>query len=393
MPRSWPHPCRECGEPTEPSFAEPWAHDARGYELRNRLTGPDERLRPHAEIELLTWEYKDARLKGDEQAAAAAWQAHLSLRRSRTLDVPWWTMFSASMMVSQAAQYDDLDPAAAEVLEVYPLIDTSDLEDNSQNRAHSLQFLSMCISILSRDASIGHPHEEAVLAAMRDVANRAERELSADLTKGLQQVAEMRAMHRAQLAITEERQSLDSLYDDLPTATALPRDHLRELDPDRDVLGMIGVKAWLVLRMADAAIEAARIHGDMQPLDALIARLDEIGSAASLARFLRAHRLAVSGDLPGAMAQLDSALKTREPFQRLLRPQIYATKGLLRARMDPAALDEGIALCRRGRALGLAWWRRSTPAEPGSSGFCSGGPGNPTRDPPTGSQTSTTPSG
>jgi len=74
----------------------------------------------------------------------------------------------------------------------------------------------------------------------------------------------------------------------------------------------------------------------------------------------------VTGNLHAAVRELELGSRATDWFGRRLRPQIFATHGLLRARIDPGDLDPGIALCRAGRKAGLRrWWRRTTPADTG----------------------------
>ena len=70
-------------------------------------------------------------------------------------------------------------------------------------------------------------------------------------------------------------------------------------------------------------------------------------------------------DLPAAARELDLGARATDRSARRLRPQILATYGLLVALTDPDHPDRGVELCRAGRAAGLRWWRRTTPADAG----------------------------
>ncbi|MEU7588456.1 hypothetical protein AB0A95_19455 [Micromonospora sp. NPDC049230] len=83
-PPSWPHPCRECGRPTDASFDEPWAHEARGYKIQHHLHSTDRDVREMARLERHVWAYKEACFRDDAPAADRAWRAY---RRARS---PLW---------------------------------------------------------------------------------------------------------------------------------------------------------------------------------------------------------------------------------------------------------------------------------------------------------------
>ena len=84
-PRSWPALCPGCRRPVDPTFEEPWAHEARGVELSHNLGSTDPYMRGHAEIEQHVWAYKDAWLRGDSSAAEAAWLSYQQVRRRKGL--------------------------------------------------------------------------------------------------------------------------------------------------------------------------------------------------------------------------------------------------------------------------------------------------------------------
>ncbi|GAA4256189.1 hypothetical protein [Dactylosporangium darangshiense] len=69
--RSWECTNEGCGrtsEPTDPKFEEPWAHEARGYRIRQQLRSAD----PTAHADQHVWAYKDAWLHDEEAAMGAA---------------------------------------------------------------------------------------------------------------------------------------------------------------------------------------------------------------------------------------------------------------------------------------------------------------------------------
>ena len=365
-PRSWPALCPECRRPVDPSFAEPWAHEARGVELRHNLGSNDPYKRGHAEIELHVWAYKDAWLRDDRTAAQAAWLSFQEVRRRKGLK-EFWVSTAAANIVGLAAEFDDLDRAAHEILELHPSIETRDLESdgNSDDRTIARQFVSMCIDVLERESSIDHPCEGALFAAMRDVAKRADTVLTSDHSRGFQRIGELRALHRSRASIALTRRSLATIYDDLPAFSTLPPGKRGTADPPADVIGSLGARVSVTLSLADAAVEAAQIHDDTGPLDLVIRQTELIGTMPGFVHLLRARRSLISGELREAVSQLESGLEATDALGLRLRPQTLAMRGLLGARIDPRTLDEGVRLCELGRQHGLRRWRRVTAADIG----------------------------
>ncbi|MEV4343863.1 CHAT domain-containing protein [Actinoplanes sp. NPDC049596] len=301
-PRFWPYRCPECGHPADPWFAQPWEHDAKIYRLRFEAAHePDPEFRKYIEFHILVWEYQDAGLYGDEAERRDAWRAW------RTVASP----FMAVEMVGAAAVFEDFAVAVDYVLERHPLIDTRDVDDDSQRRFEAREFLSMCIRLLRQDSFVGHPREAEVDAVMRDVAERAPNVLMDHHERGFQRIREVRDRVRFRAAIRRTRAA-----------------RVEGLPPLGD-------------SEADAAIERADLHDDFGPLDDLIARR---GSG-----LLRARRHILRGELEAAAGELTDQ-----------QPAVLATLGLLVARED---LDRGIELCRVGRRFGLRWWGRKTPAD------------------------------
>lgn len=183
-------------------------------------------MRKRAEIDIPGWEYKDAWLRADIAAARIAWQKYLSVRRSKAID-DFRVMAGVYGVISTAAQFDDIDPAAAELLEIYPLIDTRNVEDNNANRTHSRQFVALCIMVLEREASIGHPSEAALDAAMYDVHIHAETVMMEARKQGLRSVRELRARRASSGLIAQTRSSATSIQDDLTSLVAWPDAHDR----------------------------------------------------------------------------------------------------------------------------------------------------------------------
>jgi hypothetical protein len=370
-PRSWPYPCPRCGQPADATFEEPWAHDARGYQIRHELTGPVEHRREMAELEQYPWAFKDACRRDDRAAADAAWQACRAAGRARWPDTGglWATSWPMYEVVRLAAEFDDIERAAGALLECYPCLDTRDLDNDQQSRMAVHTFVLLCIDVLEREASIDHPREAEVYAAMRDIAVRGDDAMTDSHRRGFQRIGELRAFHRSRASIMGARRSPVGAGDGLPplswAAVRGEKPKPPATENPRGIVGVLGLNPWLALTLADAAIDTAETHGDTGPLDDLVQRLDAAGTYPGLTHLVRARLHVATGDLAAAVRELERGYRANDFMARRLRPQILATEGLLRVRIDPGDIDRGIAKCRDGRAAGLRWWRRVTPADAG----------------------------
>lgn len=312
-PKRWPHPCHLCGRPTDPTFEEPWAHQARGYAIRHDLAAGGPR-RPWADVEQHVWAYRDAWLRDDAAGKAAAWDAY---RRARGEERNHHFGFE---LIAFAAKTDDIDRATAELLDWYPHVDTGDPENDNQSRTDVRGFVSLCARVRERPASIGHPRAADLEAAMRDVLHRAREWITDDTLRVIRSGEELRAVHAAGQALVEAGRA-DTVR------TGLPRSGDAE---------------------ADAALQALEIDDDPAAVDAMLARAT---GAPGLLALLRARRLAFSGDLPAALRVLTA---TTDGAAGRLRPQIRATAGILLAAHDTDAIDRAIEMCGTASPSSLA---------------------------------------
>lgn len=365
VPRSWPYPCPHCGEPTDATFEEPWAHEALAVRIRRDLTDPDEYVRGRAENEWCIWTYKDALLRGDRTGADRAWQQYRRSRPAKLSRADPWQIGSYLMgeMVRLASIGGEIGRASLEVLDCYPFVDTDDVEEDNTQRTVARRFVSMCIDVLVCDPLQEHLLSARVDAAMLDVAGQAEEVLMDHHHRGFRRLGELRARARSRAVLARIRRSTASAFDGLPplskaaergqaaiTDVDRPRIPLRELEP--------------VLEMADAVVGIAETHDDVGPLTDLIDRLDRTGDHPGLTDLLRARLRIVEDDLSGAADALGRGEHARGPVAHRLRPHILATRGMLLARTEPHRLDEAIALCRAGRRSALNGGRHQvTPAD------------------------------
>jgi hypothetical protein len=140
--------------------------------------------------------------------------------------------------------------------------------------------------------------------------------------------------------------------DGLPTLGAvLPGSDREGLPGPVDPTGAVNVRA--AMAVAAVALATLETQDDPTPLDALVRRLEDVGTVPSLVCLLRARRHAATGDLSAAVRELRLAAQATDRLAPKLRPLVHATLGRLRVAQSPAALDDGIDACREGRRLAV----------------------------------------
>lgn len=373
-PLSWPHPCPICAQPTDATFREPWAHEARRYKIMRNLSSEDPFLRRFAQLQQHVWAYKDALFRDDRRAAATAWLAYRAERQRQVHRTDYDPAASTSSheMILLAARFGEFDRAIPELLTDYPFIDTRDAETDNGRRTIARGFVSMCIQVLSQESSVAHPQADELYAAMRDIADRLGDLLNVDHHRGLKRVGEVRAQHRARTAISRQRRSVATATEGLPPVSWPPPSDklLRQQVPSaRHLVGLLDSDTRLALALIDRLLDNADLNDDVDPLDDLIRHLAARETSPALTRLLRARRQVIAGDLSAAIEQLRFGAEETGRLARRLRPQILATYGLLLARDAPRHTDaprrveDAVRSCQLGRRAGLSWWRRSTAAD------------------------------
>jgi CHAT domain len=410
-PRRWPFPCPECAEPTDPTFVEPWDHEAEGFRLKHVVQrGGDHWTMIYGEPDLHRWSYEDALRRADPDAVAAAKIDIDGLRRSATsLEHGWPAYIALSRALRTAVEVGDLDFAAQQILAWHGVVDTDDLENDRKNdpRAIARTFVGVCVAFLESPASMGHPAETKVDAAMRDIAARAASVITTDNGLGIQRTAHLRARASDTRRFAELNRLGTSttlgLAARLPGSTAArwleqvlslrsPRAIRRRIrvaelavaaaKAGRSVEPAVGAVADLLRLvtqtdvdrttrhraatvLADAALVAAEVRDDPNGLDAVAERIETVDTSLScLVHLLRARaELASAEPGPAAADELREAIRAAQGPTRPLLPEIHSMLGMLLA--EQGRSEQGIAMCRAGRRHGLRLLKRVTSADIG----------------------------
>lgn len=399
-PSRWPYPCPDCRKPTDPLFEPPWSHTAEGYRFRHaRRFDPDPAMRAHAEMGLHAWAYKNA---WQHNASAEAAEARRAFR-SAAAEIQRRGYGGAVEMarftlMHTAVEAGDLGGMGVEILNWYPTVDTTDVEDHNGKRTAARQFVASCAAFLTHPESIGHPMETAVEHAMHDVAERAAEVMTPAHTDALREIRRVRGRAAESARLAEANWSLGVAAGGMPPV----------LPPTRR-WGIARGKSWSAtdrrLREAESVIMAARAgrsperlaptlhqlvavltdHGPDQPLfpriattaaaaafvlaetqdDAanLDAAADRLAAGdtegrnrlPSLAFLMRAYARLTSadsaGDLERAIAALQDADVCTDLLASTLRSDVRAWLSWLKVRSAPDAIGQAIDDCIAARSF------------------------------------------
>ncbi|MEU6151487.1 CHAT domain-containing protein [Actinosynnema sp. NPDC047251] len=363
-------------------FAEPWAHDAQGYELRGRAASPrDTYDYQSALVDLAVWRYKDA-LRARDRAGADAARADLRRigARLRAEGGDWWLSQARARVVVLALENDDPDAAADEVLAFHADVRTTsrgDLEDN-QRLTDARVFVDACLTFLVDPRSVGHRREGDVVDAMvpvHEVLRASWCSVPALEDKRHEALRMRAALHGAarpaspewtppgDVPPVSEGESPAGVQARMAAAAAVVADakagkspeHLVRVLDDMAALVSEGYGQHTVALaagvLADAALTVAEIHDDPAPL---FAAADRLSDSPSLAHLLRARAHIVAGDISSAASEVEAGLSASDGARPGLLPHLYAMLGWTIAQRVPEQLDAAIAACRTVRDRGRA---------------------------------------
>ncbi|WP_410597365.1 hypothetical protein [Amycolatopsis sp. lyj-23] len=373
IPRRWPFGCPGCGHPADPVFAEPWEHEARGYELRSLATSAEKNEREIATLDLLVWRYETAFRNGDRPGAQAVREELRATAARLRADDPGWNLSAARFrMVGLAVDAGELTAAAHEVLAYFEDVrdlSEKDLEHND-GRSQARLFFHTCLVFLGDPRSVGHPEEAGVTAAMTKIGDllRASDYLTMDLENTYREAMRLRAaMHGATRPAAPEwvPPAVGTGADADPAPAPQVRTRLQHAatvvaaakagtKPEALAAALDDMAALVTASgdaraagvLADAALTVAEAHDDPAPLFAAAERLP---AASPLARLLRARAHLIAGRLEEAVTEAGAALTEPGGARGEIRSHLHAVRGWTLVQLDPARLDDGIDECRRGR--------------------------------------------
>ncbi|MEU0878454.1 CHAT domain-containing protein [Lentzea sp. NPDC005914] len=389
-PPHWPYLCENCRNPVDPVFAEPWAHDAKGYELRAQVASTsDDYMHRMASIDLCAWEFEEALRRGSHLAAVKAREDLARLAaRLRAMATTRHLYAGRWKIIASALRHDVLDHAVDEVLDFYEdvrAIEKPDLEKNDP-RTDVRTFVGACLLFLCDERSVRHPRRNEVAAVMIERHDFLREHqfsvgsLDEDRHRAMQLLAKVRGTARPRVpewlppadvpAPVDDRDLPGAVRERLKAATAVVAaakrgQRLEELD------GVLGGMARMVLAgngtaveisaagvLADAALTVAEIHDDPAPL---FASAEILGRSSALAHLLLARAHVVTGEISLAQKEVETALRCPDATRLGVLPHLHAMYGWLVVQLARDRIDAGIAACRTGRQFGRG---RVTPADP-----------------------------
>lgn len=194
-PRRWPALCTACGTQVDPSFDEPWAHQARRLEIDHILRDPAQNssYKTLVRVESDVWDYKDALMR---HHASSASRARHAFRRTVTdivrTDHYFVSGTSYFQVVLAGLEYADVDGVADELLTWYPEIDTRDVETDDARRFNSRYFISCGVRFLEDPRGSQQRDADKIYRAMLDIAARIKDVLTVSNEEGVTRVRAIR---------------------------------------------------------------------------------------------------------------------------------------------------------------------------------------------------------
>jgi hypothetical protein len=424
--RRWPAACPECGGTVDPTFEEPWRHDAEGVQLAHQhQTSARATDRELAGAYLYSWRYKDALLRRDmARLTAVKKEFGLLLDELPQRADRWAFQMALTGTAWHAASVADLDFAADLLQAWHPAIHTDDVEENNQTRTEARSFIGACIRYLEHPESIGHAWEQDVFAVMDDIKERAWEILNTDQKDAIDRIRHMRARAAEVMRIDQQDRdhiSTVAFHAPLPHPSAKDwavagrpqapvRQHLEAIATtvtdarsgrsDKDLTAAFDALAailsgrpdeptthWAAVLLTDAAVLLADVHDDDAKLftaaDLLTAQRGSArlwGTTTGLAHLLRAHgHIALMHNDPSnheqhtraAQSALNEAKCVDLAAARPILPAVQAVHGLLIVQLaqlkgEPDLhrwISNGIAECRAGRDAVAGLWRKTSGAD------------------------------
>lgn len=182
VPRSWPFRCPGCGQPVDARLADPWAHDARGVELRHAIA-TDSDMREISEYALPAWQYKDAMARGNRDGAIKA-RAEFRAYDDAHPDGNH-RAFGYSELLRYALDAGDVSGAADDLLH---WLETSVADGSYRERADCKQAIGRAVEYLEVPGAFDQPAASAILSRAFELGAAAEEYLSHPTVVGLKRL-------------------------------------------------------------------------------------------------------------------------------------------------------------------------------------------------------------
>jgi hypothetical protein len=188
-PRRWPFPCERCGGQTDPVLAEPWAHEARGVELRY-LLAHDVQDGGFTEFQLLLWQFKEALRTGDTNAASRARADFRVLDKKRRSESDMWIPgYGYFSLVWDALEAGDLDSAADDLVHWFDVSSSEDVENHNSRRTNCRQAIDSALRFFGKPGGERHPQAAVIRQKCLDLAGGSYEVLSHDLQTGVRRLS------------------------------------------------------------------------------------------------------------------------------------------------------------------------------------------------------------
>jgi hypothetical protein len=186
-PRRWPFACPKCGGPTDPVFAEPWQHEARGVEIQY-LLAHNVQDGGFTEGEWPLWRFKDALLRRDQRAVAQA-RADVRALADERFRKESWNPSGYFMLVWHALEAGDLDGAADDLVHWFPFCSAEHVENNNDRRTNCRQVIGSAVRFLETPGAGNHPQAGSIRQQCLDLAAGAYEVLNNDLQTAVRRLS------------------------------------------------------------------------------------------------------------------------------------------------------------------------------------------------------------
>ena len=186
----WPKPCPACGAATDPQLAEPWAHEARGVELRWLVTNFPQRGGGFNHDRWEAWQLNDAlRRRAPGEASQVRSQIRRYTERKIQTDGAWWYPGSVYFhVVWGGLEAGDVDGVAEDLLYWLSVSSDENVEEDNSTRTNCRQVLGQSVKFLT-GIGAGHSRASEIRRAALRLAQGAYPILNDETQNGIRAIA------------------------------------------------------------------------------------------------------------------------------------------------------------------------------------------------------------